>query len=215
MRPAVAQQLEEEVWSLMRRFFSSTSARGRPVSSARRLAMRSRALPSRPRAGDAGRAGSPRRRRPRPPRAPPRATPPSAPLSWPWYCATLAKAGRNSAYGRSLRGAKTMRLQVHRAGDEDQARTARRPGSAACRRAPRRASCRSSRRPGRSASPSAGAAPARRASPRPARRRRRRPTSSFLRASSLDGDRVAGVRRVDEDQVEVLEPGDAGCRCTA
>ena len=107
MRPRERSASKKKVWSLTRRFFSSTSSRARPVSSLTRLAMRLRCVsPRREPACNAAAYSSWTKLS-----AATRAACGDAangPCNKPWYCATLAKAGRNSANGRSLAGAKTM-----------------------------------------------------------------------------------------------------------
>ena len=97
-------------------------------------------------------------------------------------------------------------LQVHRARDQDQPRQRDARALTACRPWPRRASCRSSRRQIDAASSSACGASARARITSVSAATSPSTESIFLRASALRRRRPAGVRRIDEDEVEVLEP---------
>ena len=189
----------------MRRFFSSTSACGRPVSSAMRRAMRVAPLAVEARAGDAARRRSPRRRRPRRPRARPPATSASVALEQAVVLRDVGEGRQEQRVRQVVERREDDALQVHRARDQDQPRE-RDAGALQLvghRRAARRAVALAGEIDRR--------APALVARQPDAHHLGQRGDVAVDREHLLARlgarrRRPAGVRRIDEDQVEVLEP---------
>ena len=104
---AIAQELEEERRipdpQIASRPPASPKSRSTPPPASRRACAQPPAVAPPHEAPQ----GTPPRRTARRLRARPAANARAFPDSLPWYCAAQAKPGRNSAYGRSLRGANT------------------------------------------------------------------------------------------------------------